>query len=295
MKSIKPPTTYNQQLKKLQEHNCSIDDPDFARRVLKRINYYRFSAYLIPFKSNTDPEKYRDGTNFRQVYQIYEFDRKLRSLIFSTIEEIELSLRAHISYYFSHKYGALGYLDVSNLSKRHNQQNFEDKLKKYIYKNRKQPFVAHHIQEYNSQFPLWVIVELFTLGDLSMFYSDMHVADKKDFTDSFCKFHHASFESWLLCITHLRNYCAHYARLYYNLFPALPKTPKEYDVTLGRDLFSYLIVLNFLQRNRRSWHNSFFLPLKALIEEYKEDISLAAMGFPNDWDQRLTAEYMIIK
>ena len=42
-------------------------------------------------------------------------------------------------------------------------------------------FVKFHIDNYDNQFPLWVISELFTFGTLSYFYNVLATADKKAF------------------------------------------------------------------------------------------------------------------
>ena len=70
----KPPTTYSTQLQKLKERGCEILDEAFCHQVLKKINYYRLSAYLLPYKQNNGT--YVDGTSFDKVFSIYEFDRK---------------------------------------------------------------------------------------------------------------------------------------------------------------------------------------------------------------------------
>lgn len=285
MTELKPPFSYNQQLKKIMDRGCYVRDCGFAKRVLKRVNYYRLTAYFLPFKNESG--NYIPGTSFDTVYATYEFDRKLRALIFSTIEEIELSLRSQLAYYYSHKYGPDGYLNPENFSKRHNHIKFKNHLNKAIRNNITQPFVNHHMNKYNGIFPLWAIVELFTLGELSTFYADMFVSDKKEFAKNTYNANYKNLESWLVCITHIRNYCAHYSRLYYNLFPAIPATHRGYDLTLDRRLFSYLIILKIMQKNKKSWRLSFFIPLLALLEEYKDNISLEHMGFPQDWEKRL--------
>ena len=38
---LKPATTYDEQLKLLQERHCDIVDPAFCKTVLQHINYYR--------------------------------------------------------------------------------------------------------------------------------------------------------------------------------------------------------------------------------------------------------------
>ena len=84
-----------------------------------------------------------------------------------------------IAYYFSHKYGALGYLDPNNFNSKHDVDKFEKHCSDMIEQNKAKPFVKHHINEYDSKFPLWVLVELMSLGELSFFYSDMISADRK--------------------------------------------------------------------------------------------------------------------
>lgn len=79
MVELKRPTTYQEQLEILQSRNLVIDDPAKSSEVLESISYYRFTAYLLPFKDANDC--YLEGTNFHTIYRIYEFDRKLRGAL----------------------------------------------------------------------------------------------------------------------------------------------------------------------------------------------------------------------
>ena len=54
-----------------------------------------------------------------------------------------------------------------------------DNFNTEVKRNKELPFVKHHIDNYDGKFPLWVAVELFTLGNTSQFYSQMKTADKK--------------------------------------------------------------------------------------------------------------------
>lgn len=173
---LKKPTNILQQIEKISSRGCLIEDKDFCISVLSHINYYRFSAYFLPFKES---ESYKEGTTFNTVYQIYEFDRKMRTLIFSVIEEIELFLRAEFSNFFSHRHGPTGYMDEANFNHRHNHSNFIDNIDKIIKKNRDNPAIKHHIDKYEGQFPLWVLIDYFTTGMLSHFYSDLKTTDQK--------------------------------------------------------------------------------------------------------------------
>jgi abortive infection bacteriophage resistance protein len=42
MSTIKPPTTYKEQLEKLRSRGCIIRNEDYAIDVLSKVNYYRF-------------------------------------------------------------------------------------------------------------------------------------------------------------------------------------------------------------------------------------------------------------
>jgi abortive infection bacteriophage resistance protein len=84
MVNIKKPTTYKQQIEILRSRGCVIQDEAQAEEILSKINYYRLTAYFLPFKQ--PDESYAAGTDFNTVYQIYEFERKIRPILFSAIE-----------------------------------------------------------------------------------------------------------------------------------------------------------------------------------------------------------------
>ena len=109
---IKPPLDYKKQIEKLKERGCIIDDNKKCISILESINYYRLSAYFLPFKKSDG--NYMEGLSFDRVLSIYEFDRKLHGILFSALEETEIFIRSKIAYFHAHKYGALGYMEQSN-------------------------------------------------------------------------------------------------------------------------------------------------------------------------------------
>ena len=102
-KPLKAPTTYKEQLDKLVSRGCSVEDEAFCLKRLSEINYYRLSAYFLPFRN--DEGSYIPGTSFSQIIRLYEFDSALRGLLFSVIEEIEVFLKTRFSYFHAHNYG----------------------------------------------------------------------------------------------------------------------------------------------------------------------------------------------
>ena len=107
-----------------------------------------------------------------------------------------------------------------------------EKFELEINRNLDLPFVKHHTEQYKGNFPLWVAVELFTLGNISQFFSQLKTEDKKIIAKSVsyitkinCT--HFQLTSCLRCITDLRNKCAHFARTYNTTFSATPNLPNS--------------------------------------------------------------------
>ena len=121
---LKEPKTFDEQIDKLIEHGCAFMDRAQAVKTLKQANYYRLSAYFLPFKER-DNSTYKAGTNFEKIYDIYEFDQRIAILLYGLIEEIEVFIKTQIAYQHSMKYGAVGYLDPNNFisSKAEKHQN----------------------------------------------------------------------------------------------------------------------------------------------------------------------------
>jgi abortive infection bacteriophage resistance protein len=279
--NIKAPADYPDQIKKLIEHGFVIEDHAACERFLSQVSYYRFSAYFQQYK--TAAGKYQPSIPFEKIRQIYEFDRELRSLVFSAIEEVEINLRTKMSHYHAMKYGALGYLDQGNFNGRHNHKNFVALLQREIRNKQQTPFVRHHITNYGGQFPLWVVVELFTFGMLSYFYADLKRHDQRAFASIVGAVTADKMLSWLRCITDLRNICAHYGRLYNLVFPAIPLYLPPALHQSERKLFASIWAMRHLFPDSEKWHTDFIMPLSRLIRKYKRIIDLNNIGFPKDW------------
>lgn len=290
---LKEPKTFDEQLEILKNRGCIIGDESYAKRVLKRINYYRLTAFFLPYTKNNG--NYKSDTTFNKVHRTYLFDCKLRALLFSVIEEIELTLRTQLSYYHAHKYGPLGYMNINNYNKKHDHEDFTCRLNRAINKNQNQPFVNHHIEKYEGNFPIWVIIELFTTNDLSIFYADMIASDQKAIASDIFGTTYKILPTWLHCLTILRNYCAHYSRLYYTLFPIQPQTPHGFSYTLWKQVFDYILVLKFLYPSPENWVSTLVTPLRALIEEYSDCVELKHIGFPANWEKILIESIPKIK
>jgi len=288
---MKKPTTFEEQLSLMKSRGLVIGDEDKCLAFLRSNNYYRLSAYLLPFKQKDD--LYISGTTFEKIYQIYEFDRKLRLLLLSVIEEIELHLRTQLSYYFAHKYGALGYLDEMLYGSSHNHTEFIEKVNVSIDNNKNTPIVKHHKAEYNGNLPIWAIIDFFSIGNLSYFYRGWTSQDRKNISEKLLGTRILFLDSWFKCLTVLRNHCAHYSRLYYVSFKNVPKIPESVDYSCSNCIFDQLLMLRFMYPHKHRWHIDFLLPLEALIGQYQNSINFLHIGFLEDWQEILAREYSL--
>ena len=130
-------------------------------------------------------------------------------------------------------------------------------------------------------------------------YNHFVYQDKKHIANKLYGISDSVLEGWLRCVTDLRNKCAHYSRIYYWIFPALPrffdeenspKYPNDYRPANYRRVFSQLYMLKLMYPIKEKWNDRFLNPLKDLMKEYEDSISLIHLGFPPDWQEQLSAK-----
>ena len=69
-KQVKNPITFDKQVDLLKSRGCIIDDDAFCQEKLQLINYYRLSAYFLPFKN-------RNSSYKKETVYIYKDDKHL--------------------------------------------------------------------------------------------------------------------------------------------------------------------------------------------------------------------------
>lgn len=227
---------------------------------------------------------YLPGTDFNKIY---EFNRKIRNLLFAAIEEVEIYLRSQFAYFHAHKYGVTGYLIASNFNTKHQHNKFQKLIETEIQNNKKVLFVQHHITNYGGKFPIWVITELFTFGMLSYFYNDMPLTDQKHLAKELFQTIPKNLISWLRCCTDLRNICAHYGRLYYRIFTAIPANLPGLEKSTERRLYGAILALKALYSDIAKWNEEILGGIKKIMGLYSSVINLEHIGFPADWEAKL--------
>ena len=296
MLRLKPALTYAQQIERLKNaHNLLITDDADALEILKKVNYYRLSAYGIGLFQENDKEKYVDGTSLEHLYRLHEFDSVFRNKLIHVIEQIEIQLRAQLSNFIALKYGPEGYVDETHFEykKLKNGKSVHAMLMENFLKEQERqknvPFVKHHMNKYDGHFPMWAAVELFTFGNLSSLYSIMVLDDRKEIARLY-NTDPKYLGSWILALVELRNICAHYGRLYnmpLKQTPRLYSEHQKYRVGTLNKIFPALLSIKRMLNSDERWY-SFEIQLEKLIDNYSDILQLPCMGFPEEWKDVLS-------
>ncbi len=114
----KKPLTLAEQVARLKRRGLVFDDESEATAYLFNISYYRLRAYTYPFQENsegTDHNFTRKDIHFKDIIDLYCFDRRLRSLLFNAIEKIEVAVRTKIVQVYAESTGDSHWYDDENL------------------------------------------------------------------------------------------------------------------------------------------------------------------------------------
>lgn len=274
----------------LQQRGIEIGDPASTEFYLQHLNYYRLGAYWLPFEADHATHRFRPGTRFDDVLNLYIFDRELRLLILDAIERIEVSIRSQWAYHMAHQHGSHSHLDAALAHKLPHWQSNLDKLKGEVERS-DETFIQHLTQTYSEALPpVWAVCEVMSLGVLSRWYSNLKPMPTRRSIANVYSIDDGVLESWLHHLTFIRNTSAHHSRLWNRDFTITPKLPRskpqhltnEFNVG-SRKLYNTLIILlHFMDiiAPQHHWRQR----LKGLIASHA--IPIGAMGFPQDWEAK---------
>jgi abortive infection bacteriophage resistance protein len=287
----KLPKTFDEQLEILQNKGLIIRNKDFALKKLSSINYYRLSAYFEPFEYGKTTDRaniFLDDVKFEDIVSLYDFDIKLRMIVFEAIEEIEIYIRTQITYCHSQKYGTFGYLQSAHFKRNHNLDF--DELMTSIQKDvrnalKHETFALHFKRKYNTtNFPIWAMVEVISISTLSKLYKFLTSDDKKEVIKEIPNINKDIFENWLHALSVVRNICAHHSRLWNKTLSIKFVVPKNItffqNIRHDKSFFALSVIsyiLNFIGDK-----SDFVEKIKNILEQNPK-VNAKSMGFIDDW------------
>lgn len=326
----KPAITVIEQIALLKTRGLSIHDEKRAACFLQAVSFFRLTPYMRPWQiPGESVHRFRPGIRFRQITNLYEFDRRLRLLVMDAIERTEVAIRAAVSNHMGPAHGTHWYLQPSLFKTSYNharllqtienvqhkaQDDFRreierierrtdtDSAHKAALKQRRaqESYARHYALTYDTPalMPGWAMQEELTFGDLSHLYSGLaRDSDRK----AIAKQLHLPaplLASWLHTLTIVRNICAHHARLWNRELGIRPEHPKQLHFSwpkyLDRNapLTRIAIVLAILHHlmQQTSPNTQWHQRLRELFNEFST-IPRQAMGLPNDWQNEPFWQY----
>lgn len=297
--------TYNQLIENLRSRKeLTIDDAEYAEKILKQTGYYALiGGYKDIFKDLTT-RKYKEGTKFEDIVELYYFDERLRQLFLRYLIKVENGIKSLVAYYFSEKYGEKqqAYLNKRNYNyvgkNRQDIDNLIKILKSHVTQHTDYPYI-NHAQQKHHNVPLWVLTNALTFGNISKMYmllpQDIQIKVSKNYPS----INESQMVSVLTVMVKFRNVCAHGERLFtYHTKNHIPDFPLHKKLCIPKvgtkykygknDLFAVVIALRYLLSDE--WYKEFIKELKGLIGKYLEkhasisEVELyERMGFPNNW------------
>jgi len=276
----------------LKSRGLAIDDDKLAEDYLKSIGYYRLSGYLYSFlKTPKEDHVFKNDTNFRNVINLYRFDKKLRILLINEIEKIEIAVRSAIANIGCQYYGSQFWItDSNNFTYPNVFNNTIGKINEAVNTS-KESFAEHFKQKYSNAYPpAWMISELLTFGSVTKIYSNIKNAGLKKQIANHFGMPRDLFKSWLEKVSLTRNTCCHHARIWNRanqIAPALPNNLDDYpwiaNIVYSRRRYIYFdicIIKCFI--DIISPDNDMADKLYSLLDEFPQ-VRPEAMGFPSRW------------
>lgn len=296
----KPALTFEQQLEHLKSRGLVVGNECEALLALSSVSYYRLSAYWYLFRERNNDGRVENtflaGASFEQALDLYEFDRKLRSLVLDALERVEIAVRTQITYHMGHTYGAFAHTNPANFHPEFNHSSWLQKLEDESKRSSDQ-FINHYKNKYTGfpRIPVWMLTEVISFGALSFFYNGLRndrnegIEDKKAIS-SYFNLHHKRLGDWLHILTYVRNVCAHHSRLWNRELAIKPDKVKQADwlppTTPRNDrIFYVLLMLRYLLRqsgNGDDWASDVTTLLEPIASN---DSYRKSMGMPENWKE----------
>lgn len=290
MKYTKQAISLTQQVEILRQRGLIIEDETIAKRMLGYVGYFRLAEYWRVMEIDKQKHIFKSNAYFRDVINLYEFDAKLKILVFSAIQKLEIAMRAKVIQHFSMKFGPFWFMDESLADKPVLFEQNLERLRTEVHRSY-EDFIKEHFVRYDEPDmpPAWKTLEVASFGTLSKLYRNTKDPEVKkhvcrDFDIPAYKF----LRSWMKSLTVVRNNCAHHARLWNQRFPFAPLLPQKMPCAwivepspAPKSLYPNLCCIAYWL-NSILPENTFSSDLWTLLRQYP-NVDTAAMGFTLDW------------
>lgn len=294
----------NEQIEILKNKGLKIEDEEETKVILLRENYFFISGYRHPFIDYKKGRKYINGSTFRELYSLFQFDRHFRNIIFKNILIIENNLKSLISYQLSYKYGVneQDYLDVKNYNedKKMSLQvnDVLNKIRRQFRVNVKHHSATMHYSTNYGYVPLWILVKVLSFGLINELYGILKESDRIEISKKY-NLDTDTLGSYIALLCNYRNLCAHEDILYehrtqrviddtiYHEKLNIIKDNDEY-IYGKNDLMALIIIFKQMLSEEEFqlliYEIDYELSLlDGKVDSIEHEVILNRMGFPSNW------------
>lgn len=233
--------SYDELVDILSARNLDVGERDQAIFYLGKYGYHRLAGYRYPFREflptseqDGNPTQRRSdmhvsGSRLSSVIEFHDFDVRLRNVLSDGLESFEVSLRSAIAYTLASR-DPLAHLKVDCLDAGRCATEIKNgpgagetahayfcsgvRRKTAKLKKEGEDFVVHHSQKYESELPVWAVVEYLDFGELEHLLRYMKDEDQRAVAQRFGVRHPNPFRVVVKAMRELRNMVAHGARTY---------------------------------------------------------------------------------
>ncbi|QFQ91800.1 Abi family protein [Lacticaseibacillus manihotivorans] len=267
------------QLDILKKRGLQFDNRDAAEKLLQEIGYFRLKGYCLGFYKQ-DTETFKDGISISQLHRVYRFDSDIRGITMKACQRAEVRLKSIMGMQLALRFGPVmpaNALEPSSLFEKWTESVDSAHLQG---SKRKELYVRHYLEDYG-EFPIWVDLELSTLGNVSKLYSWLEPDVKKAIADQYSA-RVVYLLNWTHMLTVVRNTCAHNSRFYGRFLPVYAKMPRPQLRYFGNTTYASMVfVLSRLLEPDD--FQSYIDGLKRIFKEYQGDIEIGRLGFQSSW------------
>lgn len=173
--------TIEEQIELLKSRNLKFINEQSAKDHLLSYGYYEIiNGYKDYFLTSSDPDSYKSGSTFEQIFSLYNMDKGLQEGVLSATLDFERILKTTIAYAIAEEYSSDQdkYLQKANYKtgKAHKDKNghtyfdIDSVFKKfeYIINDDVEPFKHYRLKHENT--PPWILFKGATLGNMLYFY-----------------------------------------------------------------------------------------------------------------------------
>ncbi|MGP9722914.1 Abi family protein [Corynebacterium sp. AOP40-9SA-29] len=309
MRSLKPYRPLEVHLSTLEQRGMTLNR-ELAAQWLANVGYYRLSGYWYPFRQLSHGHRldiFTSGATIDDVVALYEFDRKLRTLVHDGVERVEIMLRTQLNEALG-ELGPMAYQDATHFRPTFDHAAWLQTVNRRINRARhRNDAVKHHDTHYGGQLPIWALSELLDFADVSRLYEGLpaqiqwNIAERLGVHVELAALSRSQrtrarkihpLVRWFEQMTIVRNTSAHHARLWNRSFApagtaALRTVPELSALPEGQSerLYGALCVMGLLLETA-SPGTTWRIKVHGLVSDSFKPLfgrHLSEMGFPDTW------------